>query len=156
MTERMPPLVYVDANPFMYAFETAPEIANPLLALMEAFKRKPGAAVTSEIVLGELLAPVRRPGALSAAEKRTIYLNLLVFNQWFDLRPVTRSIVLGSASLREGTNLKLVDAVHLATALHAGCRFILSNDRDMDRGVGRLRRVQPDADGIEMLVGALT
>jgi predicted nucleic acid-binding protein len=154
MAERRSPLVYIDANPFMYAFETGPEIAKPLLALIEVLKATPGVAVTSELVLGELLAPVRGPGALTLAERRTIYLNLLVFNRWFDLRPVTRSIILDSASLREGTSLKLVDALHLATALQAGCRFILSNDRDMDRG--GLRRVQPDPEGIEMLLEALT
>jgi predicted nucleic acid-binding protein len=154
MAERRSPLVYVDANPFMYAFETAPDIANPLAPLIEVLKAKPGTAATSELVLGELLAPVRRPGALTGAERRTIYFNLLVFNPWFELRPVTRSLILDSASLREGTSLKLVDAIHLATALQAGCRFILSNDRDMDHG--GIRRVQPDPEGIEMLLGALT
>jgi predicted nucleic acid-binding protein len=155
MTERRAALVYFDANPFMYAFESGAELAHPILALITALRAAPGAGVTSEIVLGELLAPVRRPNAVPISRKRRIYLNLLVFNRLFDLRPVTREIIIGTAALRERTNLKLVDALHIMTAIGAGCRYILSNDHDMERTPQGLHRVEPDAAGIELLLREL-
>jgi hypothetical protein len=35
---RHPPLVYFDANPLMYAFESSPEVSAPIQALLEALR----------------------------------------------------------------------------------------------------------------------
>ncbi|HEX8665440.1 MAG TPA: type II toxin-antitoxin system VapC family toxin [Beijerinckiaceae bacterium] len=155
MADRGQPLIYFDANPFMYAFESGPELAEPVLALIRALESKPGLGVTSELVLGELLAPTRKPNAIPTWRKRRIYLSLLVFNTFFDLRPVTREVIIETATLREHANLKLVDAIHMVTAIHAGCRYFLSNDRDMERRPEGMRIVQPDASGVELLLREL-
>jgi predicted nucleic acid-binding protein len=155
MPERSQPLVYFDANPFMYGFEGKPEDAGPILELLDALRWRPGSAVTSELVLGELLAPVRRENATPAPRKRQVYLNLLVYNTFFELHPVARDIIIETADLRQSTNLKLVDAIHVVTAVRASCRSFLSADNDMRRLPQGMLRVSPDAAGVKVLLGAL-
>ncbi|WP_371866543.1 type II toxin-antitoxin system VapC family toxin [Duganella alba] len=46
-----------------------------------------------------------------------------------------------AAQLRAAHKIKLVDAVHLATALRAACRFFITNDKAM-RSTGSLSVVQ--------------
>lgn len=39
-----------------------------------------------------------------------------------------------AAQLRSTSNMKMMDALHYATALQAGCRFLLTNDGDCKTG----------------------
>ena len=149
------PLIYFDANAFMYGFEGAPTVAEPVQALLAELQRRPGCGVTSELVLAELLAPVEREGALPVEIRRTLYLNLLVAGRMFSLRPVTRDILIETASLRRSIRLKLPDAVHMVTAVQAGCRFFLSNDRDVRQTPPSLRAVKPDAAGVTTILAEL-
>jgi predicted nucleic acid-binding protein len=151
----MQPLVYFDTNPFIYCFESTPEFAALFRPLMEVLKENPGAAVTSELVLGELLAPRRDGKGLPGHTRKRLYLDLLVWNKFFDLRPVTRDILIETADLRAFVSLKLPDAIHMVTAIHAGCRYFLSSDGDVRKGPRDLERVAPDAAGIETLLRAL-
>ncbi|WP_202219771.1 PIN domain-containing protein [Okeania sp. KiyG1] len=41
---------------------------------------------------------------------------------------ITRATVITAANLRGSSNLGLVDALHLATAIEAGCTIFLTND----------------------------
>ena len=152
MAEWSPPRIYFDANPFMYAVEGSFEIAEPVLELLEAIRSKPGIGVTSELVLGELLAPIRRPDATPAPLRKRIYMGLLIHDRSFDLRPVSRDIIIETSKLRTHMNLKLPDAIQLVTAIHAECRYFMSNDRAMSKGPAGLQRVRPDAEGIANLL----
>jgi predicted nucleic acid-binding protein len=152
MAERSYPRIYFDANPFMYAVEGSSELAEPVLELLEALRSKPGTGVTSELVLGELLAPIRRPDATPAPLRKRIYMGLLIHDRFFDLRPVSRDIIIGTSKLRTHMNLKLPDAIHVMTAIRAECRSFLSNDRDMSKGPAGLQRIRPDAEGIAILL----
>jgi predicted nucleic acid-binding protein len=44
---------------------------------------------------------------------------------------VTRAILRGAAQLRASTNVRLPDAIHLATANAAGCDSFLTNDQQL-------------------------
>ena len=146
MTEaRNSPFVYLDSNSFMYGVEGEPALARPLQDLFVALRSRLGAGVASELVLAELLAPVRRPGALPQNQRRRAYLSLLVWDQSFALRPVTRDVLLETADLRSTLRLKLPDAVHMVTAVQARCPFIMSNDGDLSRPPAGLSHVRPDA-----------
>jgi predicted nucleic acid-binding protein len=155
MSDGSRPLVYFDANAFIYGLEGTPDIAEPIIRLLTALRERPGAAVTSELVLGEVLAPVRRRGATPVSRKRQMYLNLLVFNTFFELRPVTREIIVETADIREVTNLKLIDAIHVVTAIHANCRYFLSTDTDMRQLPQGMTRVTPDVAGVDMILKEL-
>jgi predicted nucleic acid-binding protein len=123
MTDREAvPRLYLDANVFIYAIEGSANIANPLRQLFDLFRAGRGIGVTSELTLAEVL-----PKA-SDAQRRN-YLNMIVWSGIFDLRPKSRDILIETAEYREHAGMpKLPDAIHVVTAIRAGCRTVLSAD----------------------------
>ena len=128
MTEAAGARLYFDANVFIYAVEGNDEIADQLRALFGLLHRKADMAVTSELTLAEVL-----PKADSV--RRRNYLELLSFSGIFDLRPVTRDILMETVSYRKiarvqpsGHMPKLPDAIHVVAAHHAGCGKMVSFD----------------------------
>jgi predicted nucleic acid-binding protein len=116
------PRLYLDANVFIYAIEGNADIADPLRELFDLLRVKRGIGVTSELTLAEVL-----PKA-SDVQRRS-YLNMIVWSGIFDLRPVSRDILIETAEYREHASMpKLPDAIHVVTAIRAGCRTVLSAD----------------------------
>ncbi len=149
--------VYLESNVFIYAVEGLGETAAPTKRLIDRVRTGGHPAlVTSELTLAEVLAPEKRADALSPEMKRDAYLGLLVESGLITLVEVSRSILIDTAELRSRTRLKLPDAIHLVSALAAGCRYFVSGDRDyaqMPEGIGLVR---PDATGIAALLAQLT
>lgn len=149
------PIVYLDANPFIYAFEGAPAVAEPVKQLLRALHANPGSGITSELTLAELLAPISRSGAMPFDERRQLYLNLLVWDNLCPALPVTRDILIETAHLRRFLHLKLPGAIHMVTALQAGCRFFMSNDNDTRRTPAGIVALKPNTEGVETVLRAL-
>jgi predicted nucleic acid-binding protein len=135
MTDRAKLLrIYVDANPFIYLVEGQDAVAAPIRELFARFRLKPGCAVTSELTLAEVL-----PRA-SVPQHRRNYLDFIVWGGVFDLRPVTRDILIETAAYRrvaarilsDGRQIipKLPDAIHVVTAIRAGCRISCQPTRE--------------------------
>src|SRR5215470_3025265 len=117
MTERpSTPVVYLDTMAFVFAVEGEPSVAEPVQALLQSLRAHPGAGVTSELTLAEVLAGREVPH--SPPIKRA-YLDLIVWSKFLDLVPISRDILYESADLRfahretHGKKLKLPDAIHL-------------------------------------------
>jgi predicted nucleic acid-binding protein len=147
------PRVYLDTNVFIRAFEGSDEEARPIKKLFEALRRDVNRAVTSELTLAEVLAPALSGPSL--VNKRHFYFNLIVLPGFIDLLPVTRSILVETADLRKfAAEKSLPDAIHLVTALRAGCAFFMSDDRRIKTPV-EMKRVLPDAAGVATILGAL-
>jgi len=149
------PRVYLDTNVFIRAFESPPDEARPIQQLFETLRENRKLSVTSELTLAEVLAPVQRKGALEPHIKRRIYLNLIVWGGFFDLMPVSRSILYDTAELRRVANHKLPDAVHVVTAIQTRCAFFMSNDNDMKQLPRGMQRVLPDESGVAAVMDAL-
>ncbi len=121
-------LVYVDANPIVYALEGSEDIASALKQLFSVFRGRPGTAITSELTLAEVLPKKKTPDG--------DFLDLLVWGGIFDLHPVTREVLVETADRRTSRELpdgrvavpKLPDAIHAVTAIRAGCSIFLSAD----------------------------
>ena len=151
-------LVYVDANPFIYAIEGEDAVARPLNDLFALFRQRPGMAITSELTLAEVL-PKARPPAV-----RRAYLDLIVWSGIFDLKPVTRGVLVETADYRrvaasllpDGRQAmpKLPDAIHVVTAIRSGCPIVLSTDNRLKVPVG-VRLVEADAAGVVALTREL-
>jgi predicted nucleic acid-binding protein len=140
--------LYFDANVFIYAVEGSDDIAGRLRTLFELLSSNLNLAVTSELTLAEVLPradPVRRRN----------YLELILYSGLFDLYPVTRDVLMETAdyrriagSSRPGASKpyasmpKLPDAIHVVTAVRAGCDRMLSFDRalKLPESVRRLTR----------------
>jgi predicted nucleic acid-binding protein len=148
-------VVYIDTNVFIRAFESAAAANSPLEELFGGLKARPRAAVTSELTLAELLAPSKQKDAIQLEEKRTLYGDLLIWSGWIDLYPVTRTVLISTASLRQEFKCALPDAIHIVTAISSGCRLFLTDDERLARLPVPLRRLKSDAAGIEAAMEAL-
>jgi predicted nucleic acid-binding protein len=149
------PAVYLDFNPLIYLLEGEPSVSAAVDPLFRVLRNKPGLGITSEITLAEVLAPSQRNGALELHVKRRPYLNLIVFGGFLSLSPVSRDDLYETADLRKVVPMKLVDAIHLVTAMQHRCGYFVSADRDFDRIPRGMVRIAPDAAGISSLVTRL-
>jgi len=145
--------IYVDANPVAYAFEGPEELAEALMALFSIFRSRPGLAVTSELTLAEVLPKKRTPDRQ--------FFDLLVWSGIFDLRPVTREILIETARYRRAAGRsmaegriampKLPDAIHVVTAARSNCKYFLSSDSRL-KLPENMKHVQATAGAIAALV----
>jgi predicted nucleic acid-binding protein len=131
--------IYFDANAFIYAIEGVDEISALLHSLFAALKHQARSACTSEFTLAEVLPKAN-------VVQRRSYFTLILHSGLFDLLPVTRDILIETADYGknrarpsfevEGSMPKLPDAVHVVTAIKAGCNTFVSFDRGLKLHVG--------------------
>ena len=147
------PRVYLDANVFIDAYEGESHLSDPAAALLDELRKEPGLGVTSELSLAEVLA---RPEAEQDWRRKRAYLNLIVWSGVVTPIPITREVLYLTAKLRafHRPKLKLLDAIHLATASGQGCRIFVSRDQRIQAPLG-MRRMQTDTDGAQAILGAL-
>lgn len=148
--------IYLDTNVFVAAFDGPAEFAHPAQSFLRAMRNRRGALVSSELKLAEILAPVKRPNALSVSERRHLYLNVLQRNAAIDLRPVSRDILIKTADLRNACGYKLADAIHVITAIEASCAYFVSNDNRIKQLPGGLGKIRGDQAGVSELLRALS
>jgi predicted nucleic acid-binding protein len=151
------PLIYIDANPFIYAVEGNDNLAGVINGLLMHFRARPRTAVTSELTLAEVLAKALPP-------HQRIYLNLMIWSRIFDLRSVTREVLIETASYRKAIAVRqpdgrvsmprLPDAIHVVTAIQSGCTRFLSKDAGL-RLPANMRHVEASDAGIAALMGEL-
>ena len=118
--------LYLDANVFIYAVEGSPEHRAFLEGLLDLLGTGDTTAVTSELTLAEVLA---KPFEENRTDLADIYEEMVAPSAWLDMVPVNRAVLLRAARLRAELKLRLPDAVHVASAVAAGCELFLSNDR---------------------------
>ncbi len=150
-----PPLVYLDTNVFIRGIEGDETEAAPVQRLLNRLRDFPDASMTSELTLAELLAPAGRADTLPLEVKEPLYLDLIVFGNFVALYPVSRDILILTAHIRLGSPQKLPDAIHIATASHAGSKYFMSHDRDGKRLPVELQHILPDNEGVDTVIDAL-
>jgi len=91
MNEIARPLVYLDSMVFIYSMEGDEATGPPARALLNQLRQRPGAALTSELSLAEVLAPTDRRGRIPTQLKRD-YLDLIIWGRWLHIEPVSRPI----------------------------------------------------------------
>jgi predicted nucleic acid-binding protein len=119
--------IYLDTNVFIEAFEGRGPLSEKLASFLVAVENQNcQRLVTSELTLAELLV---KPIELQRHDLIQTYDNWTISNPYLEVVPVSRD-VLGDAALRRARDksLKLPDAIHLATAIRAGCGYFLTND----------------------------
>lgn len=121
----------LDTSSFIYFVETHPQYDA---LVTEIFQRialgHTLSGVTSVITLCEVLVhPLRRGNAYLQRE----YTDLLLNSANLQTLPVDADVAAQAAVLRAAYNLRTPDALHLATALNAGCEAFLTNDSTLRR-----------------------
>jgi predicted nucleic acid-binding protein len=118
--------VYLDTNIFIYAVEGYEPEAAFLQGLLAALEEGRFAAVTSELTLAEVLL---KPFGLGREDAVATYTELLTPSERLIVPPVGRAILVEAARQRAALGMPMPDAIHVATALAAGCELFLTNDR---------------------------
>ena len=117
--------VALDTMCFIYLFEAHPEflpLVRPIFARVEGGDL---VAVASTLALTETLAGPLRHGEVALAKRYR-----QVFRDFPNLRlvPVDEPVAVGAATLRARHGLRTPDAIHLASARHAGAEVFLTGD----------------------------
>jgi predicted nucleic acid-binding protein len=151
----VPGLVYVDTNVFVIGFETLGEHSEAVQSFFSVLRNWRGRAITSELTLAELLAPVSRRHSLPQVKRRRLYFDLLLWSDLIELHPVSRDILIETADLRKVDPHKLPDAIHVVTAIQGKCAYFLSDDKGMKRLPHGMRRLGADGPGVAEVLRAL-
>jgi predicted nucleic acid-binding protein len=125
--------IYLDTNIVIFAIESREPWFNVLRPLFEAFDRGSIRGITSELTVAEALA---LPIAAGNDDLISRYRELSAFDSSLETVPVNRAILMLAAEIRGRLRLKLVDAIHIATARLAGCNHFLTQDERLGRAMG--------------------
>jgi predicted nucleic acid-binding protein len=122
--------LYIETAPLIYYVEENPTYAARMDVVIDLVENGSVEAVSSVIILAEVLP---QPIKLANSRLEQEYRNILLHSGGFDLLPVTAQIAESAAALRARYNLRTPDALHVATAIAAGCDALLTNDAGVKR-----------------------
>ena len=124
--------VYLDSNIFIYAVQKSDHWTKSAEALLKAIDEQKVRAVASELVLAEVLS---KPFALGNTRHIEQYQRLLSTGTGLSMVNVSREVLVLAAQLRGETGLKLLDAIHVATARFSKCDYFLTQDERLGRAL---------------------
>jgi predicted nucleic acid-binding protein len=138
MTDR----AYVDSNILIYYVEGLSELKGAAIDLLDESIDEGRSLFTSEITIGECLIGAAKRGP----DMTTSYRELLHRTSFISLVPIEQRLLYRATSLGAELNIKLIDAIHVATAEALGCGVFLTNDRGIRAPAGiELRYLSADA-----------
>lgn len=127
--------VYFDSNAIIYFVERDDDLRRKIGGAFQIIEDNKISMTTSEIAVAECLYGAHKlKSAALAADYRALFDDIKAFN----LVPVTRDILERAARLAPENAMKLVDAIHFASSIAAGCDLLLTNDRKFRSGHGVL------------------
>ncbi len=119
-----------DTAPLIYFIEKHPDYFPQMLFIMRYVDAGLISGVGATLALTEVLVQPLRAGDTLLAQR---YEAVLMNSSGFRLDPLTTPIARIAADLRARYNLKTPDAIHIATAMDAGCDAFLTNDTGFKR-----------------------
>lgn len=122
--------VFLDTAPVIYYIEATVAYAELVQGIFQRFASQQVQAVTSPVTLAEcLIVPVR----LGQLQRQQDFIEFLTNTEEIYFMPINAEVGKRSAEMRSRYNLKLPDALQMATALEAGCDAFLTNDVALKR-----------------------
>jgi predicted nucleic acid-binding protein len=117
--------VYVDTNIFIYFLERHDRYFDAVVPFFQLFNDGLSIAYTGDAVVAETLyKPYQINDTLRVSEFKEFFSN----DEFITVLPHTKKVFELAAELAPKRGMKLIDALHYATAALAGCKFILTND----------------------------
>ena len=119
--------VTVDSAPIIYVLADRAPFAEQFVPLFEAANSdRIRIAISSTTVAEVLVGPLKTGNELLAES----YRNALIGANGWNLVPLSAEIAVSAARIRAHHNLKLPDAIQLATALATDSNALITHDRD--------------------------
>ncbi len=119
-------LLYFDTNIFIYAIEEVGKYENLANQFLEYLDTGVNGMITSSLTLAECLVKPKRDKDKKLEE---IYMQAILFNSYIQCKPINTEILIKSSEIRAEHQIKLFDAIHIATAIQSGCSSIVTNDK---------------------------
>ena len=118
--------LYLDANILIYFIEGAPDLRARVGSVLAQSDSRGIALATSNLTIAECLhgAWRRRDRALV-----NVYRGFFSTNDLVRLVGIDDEILAAAAEFAATCEIKLIDAIHVASAVSAGCEALLTNDR---------------------------
>lgn len=118
--------VYIDTNIFIYFLERHERYFDSVAPFFQAFSDGLSLAYTGDAVVAETLyKPYQIDDALRVSEFKAFFSD----DEFITVLPHTKQVFELAAELSPKRGMKLIDALHYATAALAGCQFMLTNDK---------------------------
>lgn len=130
--------IALDTTAIIYFIEQEPRYVSQLRPLFIQADQGERTLVTSALTLHEVLVLPFRTGNRVLAER---YEQLLTRSRGVRLIDISRGVLRSAAQLRAAASIKAPDALHLATAINAGCLHFITNGRRLPAVPG-LRVIQ--------------
>jgi predicted nucleic acid-binding protein len=120
--------IAIDANAFIYLFETPGTLAQATGAILNAAELGKVTVIVSTMVLAEIAVGPVAEGNETLVER---YADSIRGARGIQVVPLTPDIAVDVGIIRGRHHVQIPDAVHLATARHAGATAIVTNDERM-------------------------
>ena len=121
--------LYVDSNVLIYALEGRSSWNAVAVRLLEQAARGTCVIVTGDAAMAEVLVGAHRsPEPTAVGDVEALFESPLV-----TVLPHSHEAFLSAALIRGTVGGQLIDALHLATAIKAGCDAVVSHDTGMPR-----------------------
>ena len=123
--------VYIDANYLIYFLDRTEPYFDMVAPIFQACDRGDFMGFTGDAAVCEVMVhPYRNKSPSEIARGKSLFVRegfLTVLRHDADNFDLT-------AQIRAGANMRMIDALHYATAIQAGCRYLLTNDHDFKSG----------------------
>lgn len=119
--------VTVDTAPIIYLMEDHPTLLAPYLPVFEQVEAGSLHGVVSTVTLAEFLAGPLRSNDEILADR--YYQSLANSNNWH-VQELDAPLAFTAARIRIRYDLKLPDAIQVATAIHTNSSALITHDRD--------------------------
>jgi predicted nucleic acid-binding protein len=117
--------VYIDTNIFVYFLDRNERYFDTVVPFFQLFDEGVSLACTGDAAVAETLyKPYQVDDVIRVSEFKAFFAN----DEFLTILPHTTKVFELAAELSPKLGMKLIDALHYATAALAGCAFILTND----------------------------
>jgi predicted nucleic acid-binding protein len=123
-------LLYIETAPFIYYTERRDGYVEKMRSVFTDVHTGRVHIITSVVTLVEtLMKPLKENDTTLVRRYREMFYR----TQHMTLVPISAGVAESAADLRARYNLRTPDALHIATAIDAGCDAFLTNDIDIKR-----------------------
>ncbi len=129
---------YFDTNILIYVLANVEGYVEVCLPFFSAVALKKIVGCTGEMTIAELLVKPMQDNNMLEIEKIK---SLFAEPDYFQTFAHDRATLELAAYIRATQKLKMIDAIHTATAIKGGCKFMLTHDKLMTRNVSGIEVV---------------